>query len=134
MDYADKLPPMPVVHFYAAAPVHDLAAVDIEPELSRIVQARYLTGDPELDQLVETSCKKFLNPDASIRRESLEGLWDAWERVKTFDGNTKKLGISKLLNQVSGSSTYQFRTTLESEARALTDIGNTFRIRHSETD
>ena len=28
VDYADKLPPMPVGQFYAAAPVHDLAAVD----------------------------------------------------------------------------------------------------------
>ena len=28
MDYGDKLPPMPVVHFCAAAPVHNLAAVD----------------------------------------------------------------------------------------------------------
>ena len=28
VDYADKLPPMPVVHFYAAAPVHNRAAVD----------------------------------------------------------------------------------------------------------
>ena len=29
MDYADKLTPKPVVHFYAAAPVHNPAAVDI---------------------------------------------------------------------------------------------------------
>ena len=28
VDYGDKLPPMPVVHFCAAAPVHSLAAVD----------------------------------------------------------------------------------------------------------
>ena len=28
MDYADKLTPKPVVHFYAAAPVHIPAAVD----------------------------------------------------------------------------------------------------------
>ena len=28
MDYADKLTPKPVVHFCAAAPVHNLAAVD----------------------------------------------------------------------------------------------------------
>ena len=28
MDYADKLTPKPVVHFYAAAPVHNPAAVD----------------------------------------------------------------------------------------------------------
>ena len=29
MDYADKLTPKPVVHFYAAAPVHNPAAVDM---------------------------------------------------------------------------------------------------------
>ena len=32
MDYADKLTPKPVVHFYAAAPVHNPAAVDTELE------------------------------------------------------------------------------------------------------
>ena len=31
MDYADKLTPKPVVHFYAAAPVHNPAAVDSVP-------------------------------------------------------------------------------------------------------
>ena len=31
MDYADKLTPKPVVHFYAAAPVHNPAAVDTHP-------------------------------------------------------------------------------------------------------
>ena len=30
MDYADKLTPKPVVHFYAAAPVHNPAAVDTD--------------------------------------------------------------------------------------------------------
>ena len=35
LDYGDKLPPMPVVHFYAAAPEHDLAAVDSSQPASR---------------------------------------------------------------------------------------------------
>ena len=36
MDYADKLTPKPVVHFYAAAPVHFYAAVDTGALLDRI--------------------------------------------------------------------------------------------------
>ncbi len=36
VDYRDKLPPTPVVNFYAAAPVHNPAAVDIEGRLPTI--------------------------------------------------------------------------------------------------
>jgi len=91
------------------------------------------TGDTELDRMLEESRMKFLTPDPAIRRESLERLWDCWERLKSLenpDPNKKRLSVESLLAKASQETT--FRGVLNSEAQSLTDIGNTFHIRHTE--
>ena len=89
------------------------------------------TGDPKLDQLLESARVKFLDRDSIVRRDSLEKLWDAWERIKTIEpGVDKKTSITALLNNAATES--KFREHLENEANTLTIIGNTFHIRHSE--
>jgi hypothetical protein len=89
------------------------------------------TGDPKLDQLLESARVKFLDRDSIVRRDSLEKLWDAWERIKTIEpGVDKKMSITALLNNAATES--KFREHLENEANTLTIIGNTFHIRHSE--
>ena len=93
--------------------------------------AIFRTGDDVLDGLLETARYKSLSHDPNVRRESLEKLWDAWERLKTLDTpSNKRLSIQNLLDQVASEQTY--RSLLEAEARALTDIGNTLQIRHHE--
>ncbi len=84
--------------------------------------------------MLETACRKFVSPDESMRHEALERLWDAWERIKTIRDTDKKAGISALLDQAAGLNSPRFREILESEAKELTDIGNSCRIRHSETN
>lgn len=94
--------------------------------------AKFQTGDAELDSLLETARGKYLDPDLTVRREALEKLWDAWERLKTTEpGKDKKESASALLDKCAPE--VNFRKTLENEAVELTRIGNTFRIRHSET-
>ena len=94
--------------------------------------AVFSTGDNQLDELLETARTKFLDPNPTTRKDSLEKLWDAWERLKTVEpGKDKKASVTTLLNRVTQE--INFRKTLEKEAKELTDIGNTFRIRHSET-
>jgi hypothetical protein len=94
--------------------------------------AVFRTGDDVLDGLLETARHKFLSHDPNTRRESLEKLWDAWERLKTLDTpSDKRLSIQNLLDQVTSEPTY--RSLLETEARTLTNsIGNAFQIRHHE--
>ncbi len=105
------------------------------PVLSDVLaRASFQSGDDELDHLLEKSRRKFLDPDLNIRREALEALWDAWERLKTLGGLDKKAGISALLDRTAGSSSPRIRVALEQEAAALTALGNQLRIRHSETD
>lgn len=98
-----------------------------------LASAQFLTSDGELDRMLETARCKFLNTDEAIRREALDSLWDAWERLKTLgDGSDKKTQITSLLDQTAGLSASKFREALEMEANELTRIGNHFQIRHSE--
>jgi hypothetical protein len=103
------------------------------PVLHEFLTAQtFRTGDPSLDGLLESARAKFLSPDASTRREAIEKLWDAWERVKTLEpGPDKRTSVKILLDRTADEPT--FRNVLEQEARALTDVGNAFQIRHSET-
>jgi len=106
-----------------------LAAPVLDEELRAAV---FETGDDTLDQLLEAARAKFLNPDPDSRREALEKLWDAWERLKTLEpGKNKRASAAALLDKTATEPT--LRKVLEDEATALTNIGNTFRIRHSET-
>jgi len=93
--------------------------------------ATFNTGDGLLDEMLEDARGKFLNRDPKIRRESLERLWDAWERLKTLEaGKDKKAKIKALLDRVAKEVT--FRQVVEDEANALTGIGNNFMSRHTE--
>ena len=104
----------------------------IAPEGLREVlgQTVFQTGDTVLDGLLERARTRFLNRDPSVRRESLETLWDAWERLKSIEGGDKRSSTARLLDRASGEA--NFRTLLETDARLLTDIGNNFMIRHTE--
>ncbi len=89
------------------------------------------SGDSETDRLLEEARAQFTSPYENVRRDALEKLWDAFERIKTLEsGKDKRQRASRLLDRVASG---KFRQTLENEARELTDIGNSFRIRHSET-
>ena len=96
-----------------------------------LANAVFRTKDRTLNQMLEDARKKFLNPDPVVRRESVERLWDCWERIKTLERpNDKKASISLLLNRATTQT--DVREMLEEEARKLTEIGNSFHIRHTE--
>jgi hypothetical protein len=92
----------------------------------------FKTGDAILDELLEAARSKFLNRSFDTRRESLEKIWDAWERLKTLEPGDKKRSVKALLDKTATEQ--NFRARLENEARELTEIGNSFMIRHTETD
>lgn len=91
------------------------------------------SGDATLDKLLAEATAKFKDPAPTVRREALEKLWDAWERVKTLDNSgNKRLSAEELLDRAADEPT--FRSLLKTEARALTEICNIYLIRHFETD
>jgi len=91
------------------------------------------SGDHILDALLGDACKKFKDASPKSRAEGTEKLWDAWERLKSIEVHgDKRMSVARLLEQCSPEPT--FRARLDAEAKALTEIGNSFHIRHFESD
>jgi hypothetical protein len=89
------------------------------------------SGDAEADRLLEEARADFTSSRENERRNTLEKLWDAFERIKTPEpGRDKRTQVTALLDKTAKG---KYRVMLEAEATELTRIGNTFRIRHSET-
>ena len=113
----------------------DGKVIRLEPVVLRetLAKATFQTEDEELNRLLEIAREKFHDPDLNIRREAVEKLWDAWERLKTLEtGADKKKQIEALLTRAIPQS--EFRDRVNQEAIALTNIGNDFAIRHTETN
>ena len=113
----------------------DGKVVRLEPVVLRetLASAVFQSKDQELNRLLKLAREKFRDPDVKIRREAVEKLWDAWERLKTLEpGPDKKKQIEVLLTRAIPQS--EFRERVNQEAIALTNIGNDFAIRHTETN
>lgn len=91
------------------------------------------TKDVAFDQLMATAASKFLDRDPAVRQDGLEKLWDAFERCKTVIASDKKAGVTALIAVATHAADSAEATLLEQEFRALTTIGNEYRIRHHET-
>ena len=63
-------------------------AADLRRELPQ-------TRDRQFDKLLDTAARKYLDPDADVRQEALEKLWDAFERAKTMLHSNKKSGVAR---------------------------------------
>lgn len=99
----------------------------------RFESIRFNTGDSKLNEILEDARNKYLSSNPNVHRESVERLWDAWERLKTIKNpSDKKQSIKQMLDNAASES--EFRALLEEEANKLTKIGNTFHIRHSEVN
>lgn len=89
------------------------------------------SGDRTLDLLLEECRTKFTDRNLLVRREALERLWDAWERLKSLaDPADKRRSVQKILDAVTSEP--NLRARLEAEAKELNDIGNSHLIRHYE--
>lgn len=106
--------------------------IRLAPEVLRevLMSTTFHTGDNILDSTLEVARKKYIDPSIDVRQESLEKLFDAWERLKSIEDKDKKKSITTLINKVASETS--FIKMIDTEANELTRIGNTFNIRHSE--
>lgn len=95
-----------------------------------LVRTYFQTGDRRLDVMLEESRRKFSDPDPLIRREALERLFDAWERIKSLADVDKAKSVQLILGRTASEPA--FREVLEKEARELTQVGNGHLLRHHE--
>lgn len=88
------------------------------PLREALTSSTLATGDIVLDQLLETARRKYLDPDSSVRREGLEKLWDAWERIKTLEpGKDKKASATGLIDR-PGLRSHSVKSLNEGHARS----------------
>lgn len=97
-----------------------------------LAELRSNSGDAELDALITEALARYRSRHEGDRVLALEKIWDAFERLKTVEipSGDKKASIAALLAHISDAAA---RDLVESEVRALTDVGNQFMIRHHET-
>lgn len=96
----------------------------------RLKRTYFHSGDRILDNFLDECRTKFSSRDPLVRREALERLCDAWERLKTLPGPSKPESMRRMLDAVT--LVEPMRTRLEAEAKELTDIANAHLLRHSE--
>ena len=104
----------------------------IESTLDVTIKKKDISAIPERglkDLLMEA--ESYYN--SGNKQIAVEKLWDAFERLKTYYSPmlNKSQSATKIIDDMSGSNA-DFKTMFEVEFKALTDIGNSFRIRHHE--
>ena len=104
-----------------------------QPLAQALSRTLFATGDTETDRLLEIARRRILLPKAEDRQDALEKLWDAFERLKTLEPGADKRAQADALLERAAAPGSSFLRVLREEATALTKIGNSFRIRHSET-
>lgn len=76
----------------------------------------------------------YKTPNSTARQDSVEKIWDALERLKTYYITlNKSQSIEKIVNDMANGNS-NFINLFDNEFRELTKIGNSYRIRHHETD
>ncbi|HEX6667038.1 MAG TPA: hypothetical protein VF081_10645 [Solirubrobacterales bacterium] len=110
--------------------IERLASPAVEAQLARELPP---TRDQEFDDLLETATAKYRSPEIAVRREALEKLWDAYERSKTILESKKKDGVKALIRALTDGADPEEVKLVEAEMHELTEVGNSFRIRHHET-
>jgi hypothetical protein len=108
-----------------------LAESRVLPVINSKFDALPSSGDSTVDGLLATAIERLRDPAPKASSDAVEKLWDAWERLKSLDDSDKKTSAKILLD--GAASDGPFRTMLEDEAKKLTEIGNSFHIRHFET-
>ena len=90
--------------------------------------------EPGIKDLLDEAIALFKQPDPSYRNDAVEKLWDAFERLKTYYTTLdKKESAAKIVAEMSNGQA-EFAKLFDEEFKTLTTIGNSFRIRHHETD
>lgn len=101
--------------------------------MALMTQSQIKSGDTEFDKMLSTAMVKFTDPKPDVRYESLEKLWDAFERLKTFANpvrDKKSVSINEIIELAITQP--KFREEVTEECKKLTTLGNQHLIRHSE--
>lgn len=117
-----------------------LNAIAYKLEQGQVQSVLEVTIDrKDISAISEFGLKELLNEAERYYRSgnkqiAVEKIWDAFERLKTYYSPTldKAKSANRIIEDMSGFEP-NFKSLYEVEFKALTTIGNTYRIRHHET-
>lgn len=105
------------------------AAYKLNVNLELLTNKSTSTEDNIFNELIDSAKNFYIE---GRKQEAIEKVWDAFERLKSINIPTdKKASVAELIGILSNELDKSF---FESEFRTLTQIGNNYMIRHSETD
>lgn len=108
--------------------------VEDSPLTKQIENSFSTVKEKGIRDLLKDAIALYKTPNPYARQDSVEKIWDALERLKTYYISLdKKKSATKIVEDMSGGSE-DFKELFNAEFKALTDIGNHYRIRHHETD
>ena len=92
--------------------------------------------EPGIKELIIESIELYKSPRPELHKFATEKIWDALERIKTVfavEGLDKKQSVARLVEIIANGNDC-YKALFNSEFTDLTSIGNTYRIRHHETN
>ena len=111
--------------------------------VERIVENTPLTNEMEesfaavkeegIKGLLKDAVELYKTPNHAARQDSVEKIWDALERLKTYYGEDKKKSVSRIVGDMAHQKE-AYQILFDEEFRTLTNVGNQYRIRHHEID
>lgn len=108
--------------------------VEDSPLTKQIENSFSTVKEKGIKDLLKDAIALYKTPNPCARQDSVEKIWDALERLKTYYISLdKKKSATKIVEDMSGGSE-DFKELFNADFKALTDIGNHYRIRHHETD
>ena len=115
-----------------------------EKIIERIVENSPLTTEIENNfeavrevgtrELLKDAVALYKTPNPSARQDSVEKIWDAFERLKTYYTTLDKKHSSEKIGSDMANGNDNYIDLFNDEFKMLTDIGNKYRIRHHETN
>ncbi len=107
---------------------------DHEVLSTEIIKSLDSVSEPGIHDLLNEAITKHMQPTFQAHRDAVEKIWDALERLKTYYTTMdKKASATQIVNDMACGRA-EFVSLFDAEFKALTDIGNNFRIRHHETN
>ena len=122
-----------------------LYCVNQKGEVERIIENGVLSEEIEksiptikeigIQELLNEAIALHKNPHPEARKDAIEKIWDAFERLKSYYATKqqeKLSSIDKIITDISGGQEY-IKQLFDKEFKTLTnEIGNACHIRHSE--
>lgn len=108
--------------------------VEYSPLTKEIENSFAAVSEEGIKDLLTEAIKLYKSRQPNTQIYATEKIWDAYERLKSYyEELDKKYSADKIVKNISNGND-RFYTLFNDEFKALTKIGNDYRIRHHETN